>query len=981
VALHRLLIILPVALAVSSAPAAVVNPEEYQGRPIAGVRFEPPKQPIPTDQLHKMLDLRPRAALQPAQVRAAIKALYATGRFADVEIEAEPAGGGAVSLVVRTVEQWFIGPVEVKGKIKSPPNAGQLANATRLQLGQPYEENSLQTAVNSLENLLKRNGLYQASVQPQVTRDDEHQQVELTFVVDTGKRARLEQPAITGQPGMPEEKVASAAKYKGWFRWKYATADNVQAGLRNVENKYEKQDRLTAAVSLEGRQYDNAANRVKPTINVTGGPRVKITAEGAKVSGKNLKKYVPVYDEGTVNRDLLVQGARNLRDYFQAAGYFEADVDFRTETPGPDQERIVYVVNAGQRHKLASVEVQGNHYFKTEGIRERMFIQGAGFLYLRHGRYSQGFADRDGDAISALYRANGFRDVKVTIDTVDDYKGKKGSVGAIVHIEEGRQYFVSDLAITGAQQMSLAEITPHLALSKGQPFSEDNVALDRDYLLMVYQSRGFPDVIFDWKMSPGPGPQQFKVQYLITEGERRYVRDVVISGMHTTRWRLVKPLIDLKAGDPLSWTQMGDMQQGLYNLGVFDKVDMAIQNPQGGTQNKYVLYHLGEGNRYSVAVGAGAEFARIGGSQTSLNNPSGAAGFAPRGSLEVSRLNMWGLGHTVTLKGSYSTLDRRVSLNYFAPRYRNVEGRNISLTALYDNTRDVLTFTAKRYEGSVQLSQKISKATNALFRLSYRDARVDQSTLKIEPGLIPLLAQADHTALISSSLIQDRRDDPANAHKGIFNSADVGVSERAWGSTRNFVRFLGRNSYYHRAGANNVIASNTQFGWIAQFAAPAGIDPAIAIPLPERFFGGGSTALRGVPENQAGPRDALTGFPIGGNALLFHSTEFRFPFIGENIDGVFFHDMGNIYSSAGKISFRVHQRDLTDFDYMIHAAGFGVRYRTPLGPIRLDLAYSINPPSFMGLKGNYQDLLFGRATRVRQSVSHFQFFFSIGQAF
>jgi outer membrane translocation and assembly module TamA len=162
---------------------------------------------------------------------------------------------------------------------------------------------------------------------------------------------------------------------------------------------------------------------------------------------------------------------------------------------------------------------------------------------------------------------------------------------------------------------------------------------------------------------------------------------------------------------------------------------------------------------------------------------------------------------------------------------------------------------------------------------------------------------------------------------------------------------------------------------------PAGIDPFEYIPLPERFFGGGSTSLRGFPDNQAGPRDLVTGFPLGGRALLFHSTELRFPLVGANIEGVLFHDMGNVYSGFKNISFRVHQNNLTDFDYMVHAAGFGIRYKTPVGPVRLDLAYSINPPTFNGLKGTYQELLFNTATPAIQHVSHFQFFFSIGQAF
>jgi outer membrane protein assembly factor BamA len=310
-----------------------------------------------------------------------------------------------------------------------------------------------------------------------------------------------------------------------------------------------------------------------------------------------------------------------------------------------------------------------------------------------------------------------------------------------------------------------------------------------------------------------------------------------------------------------------------------------------------------------------------------------------------------------------------------------VDGRNISVTALYDNTRDVLTFTARRIEGSAQISQKLSKATTLLGRYTWRNVQVDQSTLKITPELIPLVAQPARVAMISGSLIQDRRDDPVDAHHGYYNTADLALVEHYFGGNKNFVRFLGRNSYYKTIFPDVVLASNTEFGWIQPFGVTAGVDPFEYVPISERFFGGGSTSHRGFPDNQAGPRDPLTGFPLGGNALLFHTTELRFPFLGDNIQGVLFHDMGNLYSNVSSISFRTHQNGLSDFNYMVHAAGFGIRYKTPVGPVRLDLAYSINPPTFNGLKGTYQDLLFGRATPTIQSVAHFQFFFSIGQAF
>jgi outer membrane translocation and assembly module TamA len=109
--------------------------------------------------------------------------------------------------------------------------------------------------------------------------------------------------------------------------------------------------------------------------------------------------------------------------------------------------------------------------------------------------------------------------------------------------------------------------------------------------------------------------------------------------------------------------------------------------------------------------------------------------------------------------------------------------------------------------------------------------------------------------------------------------------------------------------------------------------------------------------------------------------EVRFPVLGENLGGVLFEDAGNVYSRLGKLGFRVQQRDVTDFDYMVHAVGFGVRYRTPVGPVRVDVGWALNPPNFVGFKGTREQLLFGGGLRTQQQIGHFQFHFSLGQAF
>jgi outer membrane protein assembly factor BamA len=453
---------------------------------------------------------------------------------------------------------------------------------------------------------------------------------------------------------------------------------------------------------------------------------------------------------------------------------------------------------------------------------------------------------------------------------------------------------------------------------------------------------------------------------------------------------------------PLSFTELRNSQRHLYDLGAFASVQAAVQNPGGSETYKYVLFDFDEGRRYTLNVGVGAEIARIGGTTSDVTAPAGSTGFSPRLSVDLKRLNQWGRNHTVALQTIASTIEKKAALSYLWPRFQNTDGRSITLTALYDASRDVTTFSSRREEASVQISQKLSKPTTILFRYAYR--RVSTNNVVIPALLVPQLLQPVRLGILSANLIQDRRDNSADAHRGLYNTLDVAVTSRALGSQRSFFRAVGKNATYHPLTKNVTFARQTTFGAILPFATPADLSDADAVPLPERLFGGGNISHRGFPENQAGPRDVgipagpggsaspPTGFPLGGNALLFNTFELRFPLLGDNINGVLFHDAGNVYRSIGSISFRSHQRDLQDFDYMVHAVGFGIRYKTPVGPVRLDLAYSINPPSFVGFKGTLNDLLKcnpnlpaselpAACQGQTQNISHFQFFFSIGQTF
>ncbi|PWU07477.1 MAG: hypothetical protein C5B51_09970 [Terriglobia bacterium] len=983
--------LLPLSFVFWAAAPVLTAQARYEGRDIVNIQFDPVQQPLAPDELNAILPLKRGEPLRMTDIHASIERLFATGRYSDIQVDAQPYDSGVVIRFL-TKNSWFIGNVHVGGHLDDPPNTGQLENAAQLDLGQPYTDSRLQNAVENQRRLLEENGLYRPRIHPVLDYDNRYQQVHVRFEIDSGARAHFTTPVLQGELKMDPGRILTATKWRRWFlnSWKPVSQTRVRQGLDSIRSLYQKENRLEAKVALEAMKFDPEMASARPTLSIDAGPRIEVRSVGANLSQKTLRRYVPIFEEHAVDHDLLVEGQRNLRDYLQSTGYFEAQVEFKEQRVTNDRASIDYLISTGPRHKLVFIGITGNRYFTTAAIRERMFLQTASLLQFPRGRYSEALLRRDSDSITSLYQSNGFRDVKVTTRSQDDYHDRQGEIAVFIQIDEGHQYFVDSLTVDGIQQLDSAAVLATLSSTEGQPFSEFNIAVDRDTILARYFQNGFPNATFEWSSQTAAQPNRVDLHFVINEGKRQTVREVLVSGLVATRPEVVYRNLRLNPGDPLSPTAITDTQRRLYDLGVFEKVDSAIQDPNGDTPSKYVLYEIDEARRYSMAIGGGAELARIGGCQTCLDAPAGQTGFAPRVSFDVARNNMWGVGHSLSLRTRMSTLQRQAILNYSWPRFQNKDALNISFTGLYDDLRDVRTFSYKREEGSTQLSQRLSKATTLLYRYTYRRVSIDRATLKIAPLLIPLLAQPVRLGLVSGNMIQDRRDDPVDPHKGIYNTLDLGLAERVFGSQRNFVRVLARNATYHPVGKRFVVARSTELGDIYSFNYSG--DVLQSIPLPERFFAGGGTSNRGFPDFQAGPRDTSTGFPLGGTALLFNQTELRFPLLGENIAGVLFHDAGNVYSSIGNISFRVNQRDLQDFDYMVHAAGFGLRYRTPIGPVRVDLAYSINPPRFFGFKGSQQDLLNAGvnpcATEpgvpskcVEQSVSHFQFFFSIGQTF
>lgn len=964
--------------------------ENYAGRRIRAIRLDPEIQPIPTNEIEAMIVLKPGDPFEREKLRESMQRMFRSGHYLNVEVDAQ-RNGDEVDVTFRTEAALFIGNVDVEGSPGAVPR-GELINAAKLQLGLPFDESMANQAVESIEEELRLDGFYGSNVKYALDRDTLHSQVNIYFFVEPGPRARFGKPILKGTLVFPETRLIRATKWQKPFPlpgWRYLSEQRVQTGLRGLRNLFAKQNYLMSKVQVERLEVQAEGLLAIPHVRVEPGPAVDLKLEGAKLKMKALRPLVPIYEEQSVDKDLLIEGSRKIASAFRAKGYFENKVSYRVEQEGQAVEEIdpekntniLYQVELGQRFKVTRVTLEGNRYFDEFTLRERMAIQPATLLRYRRGRFSDELLEGDKAALAELYRSNGFLDAKINSEVTKRQQGSDQDVEIVIKIEEGPQSLIAEVRLEGVAESDREYLQPYLSATPGQPFSNLTLNTDRERVLNLLYQNGYASASFESQVTRTDDLKGINIVYRIEGGQQKFLREVIVTGLKTTSRTLVDKRIVLDANQPLNNAQILNAQRKLYDLGIFARVDTALQNPDGEESQKTVLFNLEEASRWSFTGGVGAEIARIGGGVTTLDSPAGGAGFSPRVSFGVNRSNFFGVGHTVGAQTRLSNIQRRVLLTYLAPQFRDSDRVALTFTALYDDSRNVRTFNSRRAEGALQLSQRIDLAQSLQYRFTYRDVRIPEETIKIDPALIPILAQPVRTGSFSSTYIQDRRDDPIDSKRGRYTTVDFGVSARAFASSANFLRLLARNSTYYRLKRDIVFARSFTFGLLSPYGITSSQDPATNIPLPERFFSGGANSHRGFPENQAGPRDLITGFPLGGKATLFNNLELRFPLIGDNLGGVLFHDAGNVYSGAGNISFRWRQRDLKDFDYMVHAVGFGVRYRTPIGPVRVDLAFSPNSARFNGFEGTREDLLFqrGRATQLR--VNQFQFHISLGQAF
>ena len=976
-----------------------VDVAQVLGRTITDVRVEVSGVPAVDPGLIELVETRVAEPLTMRNVRSTIDHLVGLGRFEDVRVFATATDQG-VAL------RWQLVPVKRITKVTVTGNAVLSEAQVRDELNDRF---GVLPSVNRIDDMVKRlqafyaeRGFERASILPRVEDQQRRPEFsELVLTIEAGERITIGSTTVAGAsldpeaevtrllgllPGRPFDQVAIETRIAGY-----------EERLRE-RGYYQARVREAHAIAADGRT-------MSVTLTVESGPHVSIVFAGDPLPDGYREGLIPVRAERSVDQDLLEDASGALEDALRGQGYRAAQVRYnRDEKAG--ELIVTFTIARGPLHRVESVVAAGNARITAADLAPLLQIKsGDPFVEARVGLV--------GAAITELYRVRGFAQAvaKPNIQVLPQATAVNVTYRPVAirfEIAEGAQTSVSGVEFDGTSAIPADQLRALMALQGGKPFYRPQLSIDRDTIERAYRNQGFQNVSVMSQLTFAADQQLVAVAWTVREGDQIKVDRVLINGNSRISTQLIRRELTIHPGDPMSDDALIESQRQLAALGLFRRVRIT-ELPRTGSLTRDVLVDLLETETTTVDYGGGFEVGRIAGTADDGSGATDQLDIGPRGFFAISRRNLWGKNRSITLfgrvtlrrreppvdnpdptdTGGYGFNDYRGLFTFREPRAFNTTG-DAQATAFVEQGRRS-SFTFNRKGVTTDYARRINTFT-ATGRYTFDHTKLfDEQIAAEDQLLIDRLFPQVKLSKIFGAVLRDSRDDVLDPQRGAVIGLDGSVAAKVLGSEVGFVKTFMQGFIYRRLpGRGFVVAAGARLGLAVGFAqavplpleiaylrqgdlgyasAPASDAPTRAVdraeafptvirelPASERFFAGGDTTVRGFALDRLGTDETVDpqGFPQGGNGMAIFNLETRAPY-WKNVQLVWFLDAGNVFRRASDI--RV--------DELRVSSGVGFRYRSPIGPLRVD----------WGWKLSTRLLLAGG--RERSNVLHI----SLGQAF
>jgi len=911
--------------------------------------------------------------LSRGKINQTATAIKATGKFKDVRIQVDPDANGVRVLFILEPAAYF-GVFEFPGAERFPYS--RLIQVANYPAQTPYSAGEVERDRESLLSFFRQEGYFEAEVSSTVKVDAAHEVTNIEFPARLGHHAEFGDIEIAGLPNGEQRHLqqklksllarAREAAIRPGKIYHYST---LTRATQYLQTELQKEGLLGSQVSLTGAEYHAGTNRADIHFNVKPGPKIGVNISGAHLWSWTRKSLLPMYQGVPADPETVQEGRQALASYFQAKGFFAVKVDANFKA-SPRGDTIEYHIAREKKHKVDGVTFTGNRDLKSAGLLSHVAIEKKHLF--SSGKFSDDLLRSSVKNLKAVYASEGFSDAKVA----PMVKNSGGNIDVTFAVTEGPRDMVTSLKVEGADTFPPSQFAPQgLKVAAGQPYSAAHVSSDRATIVSNYLKAGYLTSSFRETATEASreDPHHINVVYHIYEGPKVSTGDVLTLGrLHTSQRLIDGDLTDLRPEAPLTETALLRAGGKLYDhTGVFDwaQVDPKRQITTQTTEDVLVKVH--EAQRNSITYGFGFEVINRGGSipggTVALPNlpPIGLPSnfttsqktfYGPRGTFQYTRNNIRGKGETLSLTAFAGRLDQRFAVFYIDPVFR-WSPWNATPSVSYEKNEQNPIFSSQQEQATFQMQRAIDSAHKNTLFLRYGFSQTNLTHVLIEQLVLPA-DQNVRLSTLSANLTRDTRDNPLDEHRGVLDSLELDLSSSKLGSSVDFIKLTGQASLYKQRFHNIVWANSVRVGLAQPFNDSR-------VPVSEAFFTGGGNSLRGFPLDGAGPQrqvqvcssgssSACTEIqvPAGGNEMLIVNAEARIPLpIKKGLSIVPFYDGGNIFPHVGFSRFTSLYSD---------TVGLGVRYLTPIGPIRFDLGRNLNPV---------------------QGVNATQYFIGIGQAF
>jgi len=830
------------------------------------------------------------------KVTNSIKQIYRTGLFSDVQVLKE--GDKEIQLTFLLTRRYFIRKIIFRGRQKVA-RKDLKEGLFSLSEGSFFSDEKVSKAVGELKEALAKKGHFQPEIETFAERDFKSSAVDVIFEISSAKRYMIKKIAFSGEKILPEAELKKEMKIKEGDVYVPSVLDE---DLTRLKEFYGSKGYKRTEIDVEEVRFDEAKRSAYLSLKIIPHEKIEIVVEGAQVP---LGLLEPIWEPRIFEEWGLAEGAAKIIAHLRKKGFLFCSVTSSIEKVG-DEMRVVYKVSPGEKFRIKDVSFEGLEYFTPEGLKEELASEAnVPFSSWIDGEKLYGLPAE----IEFLYKTKGFPEARVTLN----FSPQGKNIRAHFFIEEGSQEKIEKISFEGTNLFNKEFLLKQIGSFEGGFFYQPNLQKDVERLVNFYLNQGVRGTEIRARIERS-GEDLFSAFFSLKEGEKVKIDRIVIAGNIVTKRRTIIRELRVKVGEYALYERIRESKRRLEKLGIFTEVK--INEIPISTEKENLIISVREGKRNYAGLGVGLETRSERQTFALWNNP-----VRLRGTAEFIKSNVLGSASQLSLVGQFSFKERRGVFSWEQPYFFGLPMQTYMNAWLEREERESFTFDRQ----GVSLTAIKSASKDLLFLMTMRWARTNFVILLIEESEVDRQLRPFSATSISGSLIWDRRDEPFNPRKGSFLSF---VLERAFPLLKSESNYLKSFIKYKQFIP---VFSGVTFSATSRLGLGGGRKP---IPVHERFFAGGSNSFRGARFDELGPKDPVSLKPVGGEALLLLNFELTFPLISgiKDLSGALFYDKGNVFEEMKHFSMAA----LKD------AVGAGIRYRTPLGPIRLEVGWNLD---------------------------------------